>query len=417
VTSRAGDYEPGRPRLAGGAEIVAAPAATGRLGEVDGVDIGRLAEEFRAFSGSEPEGIWRSPGRVNLIGEHTDYNEGLAVPFAIDRATFVAARATHRPASAPSGKKTLRVATVDLGQQAETDLAELARWGPLKWERWARYPLGVLWALHQRGAGLPAMDLVISSSVPRGGGLSSSAALTVSIAVAAADLAGLSLAPIELARVAQHAEAAFAGVPVGLLDQVAVLEGRRGEAVLIDFSTMATELVPMPAGPVTIIDTRVERDNASGAYADRRAACQKAASELGLSSLRQASLEMVESALHGQLLKRARHIVTENARVLEALQRLREQKSIGDLLVASHRSLRDDYEVSTPELDLAVETALAAGAEGARLTGAGLGGCAIALGAPAAKLAPAMAKAFAASGFKEPAVFAVSSSDGAGRIL
>jgi galactokinase len=392
----------------------------------DGVDIAELVEQFRAFSGAPPEGIWRSPGRVNLIGEHTDYNDGLAVPFAIDRATFVAARAYRRPGSAPGPsqagsapgpRKMARVATLNLAKQAEADLADLPGWDPLNWESWARYPLGVLWALHEKGADLPAMDLVISSSVPPGGGLSSSAALTVSVALAATDLACFSLPSLELARLAQRAESFFAGVPVGLLDQVAVLEGKNRQAVLIDFSTMTTELVPMPAAVVTIIDTRVGRENASGAYAKRRAACQRAAAELGLRSLREANQEMVESKLTGELLKRARHIVTENARVLEAVARMREQKSIGDLLVASHRSLKDDYEVSIPELDLAVEAAVANGAEGARLTGAGLGGCAIALGVPAARLRAPISKAFAANGFKAPKVFDVASSEGAGRLI
>ena len=222
--------------------------------------------------------------------------------------------------------------------------------------------------------------MVISSNVPLRSGLSSSAALTVAVAVAVNDLCGTDLPLRDIARVAQQAEAAFAGVPCGLLDQLAALEGKDGAGVLIDFLSLDTELVPLEVGPLVVLNTRVEHANAGGAYADRRHACERAAVSLGLPSLRQATLAQVEAELHGELRKRARHVVTENERVREAVLRLRQDAPIGDLLVGSHVSLRDDFEVSCPELDLAVSTALANGATGARLTGAGLGGCAIAAG-------------------------------------
>ena len=266
------------------------------------------------------------------------------------------------------------------------------------------------------GLDLPGLDMVISSDVPLRSGLSSSAALTVAVAVAVNDLCGTDLSLGVIARVAQQAEAAFAGAPCGLLDQLAALEGKDGAGVLIDFLSFDTELVPLEVGPLVVLNTRVEHANAGGAYANRRHACETAAVSLGLPSLRQATLAQVEAELHGELRKRARHVVTENERVRETVLRLRRSAPIGDLLVGSHISLRDDFEVSCPELDLAVSTALANGATGARLTGAGLGGCAIALGAEAEDLADPLAKAFAASGFRPPEIFGVAPSKGAGRV-
>jgi len=370
--------------------------------------VAQLTEQFHQLCGDAPEGIWRSPGRVNLIGEHTDYNDGLALPFAIDRATWVAARRR-------SGSR-VRLWSTTVAEQASAELDRVAEWDRAQFQAWSRYPLGVLWVLSRQGVELPAVDMVISSTVPIGSGLSSSAALTVAVTVTLDELAGAGMGAKAMARVSQQAESSFAGVPCGLMDQVAVLEGRAGFGVLVDFLSMETELVPIGAEPVVIMDTRVEHANASGAYADRRAACQKAAAQLGLPSLRQADLARVDNELDGVLRKRARHVVTENARVIETAARLRDNRPIGDLLIASHVSLRDDYEVSCPELDLAVGTALSNGADGARLTGAGLGGCAISLGARAEDLELPLAKAFAGAGFKKPEVYEVTPSDGAGRI-
>jgi galactokinase len=402
---------------------------------------GAAAEQFAVQVGRPPEGLWRAPGRVNLIGEHTDYNSGLAFPFAIDRATVVAA--------GRRSDRLVRIYSTAMDDQATASLDDLAQWGPGDFSGWSRYALGVLWAIAlgtgeqgrarkgagnregagnqkalieqrgQSGAALadgPGLDMVISSDVPLRSGLSSSAALTVAVSVAVNDIYEMGLPVPEIARVAQWAEAGFAGVPCGLLDQLAALEGRPGAGVLIDFSTLATELVPLDAGPLAVVNTRVEHANASGAYADRRRACEMAAERLGIPSLSQATLAQVESELDGELRKRARHVVTENERVRETVARLRKQDSVGDLLVGSHVSLRDDYEVSCPELDLAVATALANGATGARLTGAGLGGCAIALGVEADGLAGPMSRAFEASGFRPPEVFSVTPTQGAGRL-
>ena len=374
------------------------------------LDLGDLDRQFRDLSGVAPDGIWRSPGRVNLIGEHTDYNNGLALPFAIDRATLVAARRRPEPL--------VRAMSTNLGTEVVATLDELPAWQGAQFAGWARYPLGVIWALSQRGIQIPGLDLVISSNVPLGSGLSSSAALTVAVAVAVNDLAGAGLEALEIARVCQQAETSFAGVPCGLLDQVAVLDGRAGYGVLVDFQSMATELVPMDGvGPVVIIDTRAPRHNSGGAYANRRAACEEAARQLGLESLRQADIGRVEAELQGDLRKRARHVVSENARVTETARRLRAHEPIGDLLVASHISLRDDYEVSCPELDCAVVTALQNGATGARLTGAGFGGCAIAIGTGVDQLAGPLAEAMTGAGFKRPEVYEVGPSEGAGRVV
>jgi len=358
--------------------------------------------------GAAPEGLWRAPGRVNLIGEHTDYNFGLALPFAIDRTTVVAAR--RRP------DRVVRALSCTLDRQATASLDDIIGGDPSQFEPWARFPFGVIWAMARFGAAVPGVDLVIASDLPIGGGLSSSAALSISVAIAVNDITAAGLSNTELAMIGHQAESEVAGLPSGLMDQLAVLEGRAGAAVLIDFLSLQTEQVPVGRSPLVVINTRVEHSNAAGAYADRRNACEKAAQELGVPSLRHATLEQIEDELHGELLRRARHVVTENARVVEAVTRLRSDQPIGDLLIGSHLSLRNDYEVSCPELDLAVDVALASGADGARLTGAGFGGCAISVGANTEDLVTPMSEAFERAGFVQPEVFAVSPTEGAGRL-
>jgi galactokinase len=345
---------------------------------------------------------------VNLIGEHTDYNFGLALPFAIDRETVVAARRRT--------DNLVRALSCTLERQATATLDDIAGKAPSYFEPWARFPFGVIWAIARAGAVLPGLDIVIASDVPIGAGLSSSAALSIAVAIAVNDIAAVGLSRAEIATIGQQAESEVAGLPCGLMDQLAVLEGHAGAAVLIDFLSLETEPVPVGRGPLVVINTKVEHANAAGAYADRRNACEKAARELGLPSLRHATLELVEDKLHGELRKRARHVVTENGRVVEATARLRGGQPIGDLLVGSHTSLRYDYEVSCPELDLAVDVALSNGADGARLTGAGFGGSAISVGAAAEDLATPMSEAFERAGFMQPEVFAVAPTEGAGRL-
>jgi galactokinase len=383
---------------------------------MDADRVGRVAAAFAERTGRDPEGVWAAPGRVNLIGEHTDYNDGFVLPAAIDRLVLVAAgrRAGGR----------LRLWSLQAGPPADLELAEV---GPGRVGGWAAYPAGVAWALGQAGVELGGADLVVDGDVPAGSGLSSSAALECAAATALADLHGAGLDRAALAGLARRAENEVVGVPSGVMDQMVSMLGRAGHALFLDTRSLGTEQVPLPleaAGLcLVVIDTRAGHRLVDGAYADRRAACQAAAAALGVPALRDATPEQVEAAagaLGDPGRRRARHVVTENARVLAAVELLRAGglDRLGPLLAASHASLRDDYEVSSPELDTAVEAAVAAGAVGARMTGAGFGGSAIALveAALAGRVADRARDAFAAAGFGPPEVTAVVPSDGARRL-
>jgi galactokinase len=377
---------------------------------------GPVAAAFRERTGRDPEGVWAAPGRVNLIGEHTDYNDGFVLPAAIDRLVLVAAgrRAGGR----------LRLWSLQAGPPADLELAGI---GPGKVGGWAAYPAGVAWALGQAGVELAGADLVVDGDVPPGSGLSSSAALECATATALADLGAAGLDPVALAGLARRAENEVVGVPSGVMDQMVSMLGRAGHALFLDTRSLGTEQVPLPleaAGLcLLVIDTRAGHRLVDGAYADRRAACEAAAATLGVPALRDATVALLErhaAALGDPGLRRARHVVTENGRVLAAVELLRagDLDRLGPLLAASHASLRDDYEVSSPELDTAVEAAVAAGAVGARMTGAGFGGSAIALveAALAGRVADRARDAFAAAGFGSPRVTAVVPSDGARRL-
>ncbi len=374
---------------------------------------------FAAITGRSPDGLWSAPGRVNLIGEHTDYNDGWVLPFAIDRRTVVAA-----------GLRTdavLRVASTFSDQVVEVDLAGLDR---VRGQAdWAAYPLGIAWALGRSGADLaavPGVDLVLDSNVPVGAGLSSSAALECAVALALDDLWSLGLPRPALAQAGQLAENDYVGAPTGIMDQSASLLGARDAAVLLDCRSLEAELVPLglePAGlTVLVIDTGVSHAHATGGYADRRATCEAAARTLGITALRDLGVDELPRAraeLDEVGFRRVRHVVTENARVREVVSILRSDGpgAIGALLDASHASLRDDFEVSVPELDLAVETAREHGALGARMTGGGFGGSAIAL-VPVdsvSRLQVAIDGAFAEHGFGSPQVYPVRPSEGATR--
>jgi galactokinase len=385
-----------------------------------------MRDELRAafvdFTGHEADGLWSAPGRVNLIGEHTDYNDGFVLPFAIDRRALVSLGARD--------DGMLRVASTLSDEVVELPLSELAaaqEAGGLR--GWAAYPLGVAWALGQFGADLaavPGADLLIDSNVPVGAGLSSSAAIESAVAVALNEVWQLGLTPETLVLVGQRAENDVVGAPTGILDQSASLLSRRDAAVFLDCRTRQTRVIPLgfaDAGlTIAVIDTGVAHEHASGGYRERRASCEAGAAALGVAALRDVSLDELDRArgiLDDVTFRRVRHVVTENQRVLDTVRLLETDGPavIGGLLDASHRSLRDDFEVSVPELDLAVETALENGALGARMTGGGFGGSAIAL-IPidgVSRLQVAVDGAFAEHGFASPETFTVQPSDGAMR--
>ena len=365
--------------------------------------------------GREPEGIWAAPGRVNLIGEHTDYNDGFVLPLAIDHRVTVAAarRADDR----------LRLLSLEKGER-EMTLSDI---GPGLVEGWAGYVAGAMWSLAREGVEVGGLDLALTSDVPVGSGLSSSAAVECATVLATRDLYGGPGDPGRLALIAQRAENEIVGVPSGIMDQMASMACIAGHVLLLDTRSLVAEQVPfeLDAAGLTllVIDTGVSHALADGAYAERRRACEAAARLLEVPALRDATEADVAAAadLLGEVrYRRARHVVTENARVLEVVDRLRAGRleAIGPLLTASHVSLRDDYEVSAPELDTAVEAALRAGALGARMTGAGFGGCALAL-APAVEVGAVtrvVTAAFADRGFRAPTVFAVHPAHGARRL-
>ncbi|MDR7082472.1 galactokinase [Arthrobacter ginsengisoli] len=378
---------------------------------------GTLADRFEAAFGAAPDGVWAAPGRVNLIGEHTDYNEGFVLPFAIDKRAATAVRLRD--------DSTVRVLST-AGDQglAEADTADLS---PGAVTGWAKYPLGVVWALQQRGIEVPGFDLLLDSDVPLGAGLSSSHAIECAVVTALNELTGSGLGPEEMVTLTQHAENAFVGAPTGIMDQSASLRGASGHAVFLDCRDQSVELVPFRAQEaglvLLVIDTKVAHSHADGGYASRRASCELGAQVLGVTALRDvaaADLEEARGLLDPLTFRRVRHVVTENDRVLQTVATLRSQgpAHIGRLLDASHASMRDDFEISCPELDLAVDAARRHGAIGARMTGGGFGGSAIALtaGRDERRVRGAVVRAFAEAGFTAPDIFTVTPAAGAGRL-
>jgi galactokinase len=377
-----------------------------------------MGAAFESRFSRSPDGVWSAPGRVNLIGEHTDYNGGFVLPFAIDRRTVVAL--------AVRDDRTIRIASSFADEMVTIAIDDLV---PENVRGWSAYPLGVAWALGQFGAdlaGVRGFDAYIDSDVPIGAGLSSSAAIESAVAVALDTVWGLGFDRPLLARVGQLAENKAVGAPTGIMDQSASLLGRADAAVFRDCRSLESEIVPLgfdPAGlELLIIDTKVSHSHATGGYAARRASCEKGARILGVESLRDVTVDdlpRAEQLLDAETFRRVRHVVTEDQRVLDTVNALREHgpTAIGALLDASHVSMRDDFEISVPQLDVAVETARNAGAIGARMTGGGFGGAAIALtprnlvpGVTAAVLA-----AFSAHGYTPPELFVVHAADGAAR--
>jgi galactokinase len=380
--------------------------------------LARARDGFESAFGYPPGGMWSAPGRVNLIGEHTDYNEGFVLPFAIDRRTCAAL--------ARRDDGLIRVSSSEEAGTAEFGLSTAA---PAAVRGWAAYPLGVAWGLGQVGAdlaGLPGFDVHFASEVPVGAGLSSSAALESSLAVALNEVWGLGFDRARLVEAAHLAENDFVGAPTGILDQSAALLSVAGAALFLDCRDASSSPVDLgldAAGlAVLVIDTKVKHQHVSGGYAARRAACERAARALGVLALRDvtaAQLLAARARLDDETFRRARHVVTEDQRVLDTVEALRagDHATVGGLMSASHRSMRDDFEISTPELDLAVQTALDGGALGARMTGGGFGGSAIAL-TPADRIPEtrhAVDEAFGERGYQAPETFVVRPSQGARR--
>ncbi|OEJ34856.1 galactokinase [Streptomyces subrutilus] len=380
------------------------------------------AQEFRELYGYPPEGVWAAPGRVNLIGEHTDYNDGFALPFALPQRTEVAA--------APRADRTLRLHSAHIPAGVVTlDLAALDPERPPQGaDSWAAYPAAVFWALLEADLPIRGADLHVRSDVPTGAGLSSSAALEVATALALADLYGLPLTRPELAALARRAENAYVGVPCGVMDQMASACATEGHALHLDTRSLEQRHIPFDCAAaglrLLVIDTRVKHALADGAYAQRLASCHQAAAALGVPALRDLPYEGLDRALarlgDPEARRRVRHVVTENERVLriEGLLRAGRLRETGPLLTEGHVSLRDDYEVSCPELDLAVAAAGAAGAYGARMTGGGFGGSALALIDAAAEPAVtrAVTDAFRRAGHAPPRIAPAAPSAGAARV-
>ncbi len=384
----------------------------------DSLDAAQVAADFERIFGTAPDGVWAAPGRVNLIGEHTDYNEGFVLPFAIDRAAAVAIRLrADSTARLVSSYGDQGVVTVDLDTLTHETMTG-----------WTAYPLGVVWVMRQMGVTIGGFDLYLHSTVPTGAGLSSSAAIECAVATAFNELESAGLGLNELVLVGQRAENEVVGAPTGILDQSASLLSTPGHAVFLDCRTQESTPVPLDlpgAGLlILVVDTKVTHAHATGGYSARRASCELGAQVLGVKALRDiAAAELPEAAglLDDETFRRVRHIVSENQRVLDTVEVLNDAgpAAIGALLTASHASMRDDFEISCPELDLAVDTALAHGALGARMTGGGFGGSAIALipAAGEAAVGAAVVQAFAAAGFTAPDIFAVSPAPGARKLL
>ena len=373
------------------------------------------AEHFEKQFGYAPAGVWSAPGRVNLIGEHTDYNEGFVLPFAIDRRTYAAV-----------GKRSdqlARVASAFSGELVEFEISEIQR---DKVSGWSAYPLGVAWSLIQAGAKPQGFDLYVDSNVPVGAGLSSSAAIECSVALALNDLWGSGFSRSVLAKVGQRAENEIVGAPTGIMDQTASLFGELDHAVFLDCRTLDAKAISLSLKEngleIVVMDSSVAHRLTDGGYASRRQACQDAAEIMGVTSLRDVTLEKLEASkdlLGDVVYKRARHVVTENERVTKTVELLSSSgpKSIGHLMNESHVSMRDDFQISITELDVAVETAISQGAVGARLTGGGFGGAAIALieAGKVASLSAAVLDKFRDQGFEKPEIFTVTADEGAKR--
>lgn len=373
-----------------------------------------IARAFEELYARKPEVISEAPGRVNLIGEHIDYSEGFVLPFAIADRTYAAIAArTDGLVRIASHQRKEKIFSIDIKDVRPGSKGE-----------WEKYVLGVLWSLGITSG----VDILVDGSVPAGAGLSSSAALECSVAVALNTLFSLNKSKEDLARATQKAENDYVGMPCGIMDQSVSLMGQAGAALLLDCRDLTTETVPFNVADagleLLIIDTQAHHALVDGGYAERRAACESVAAKLDIPSMRHLTLETLES--HRDKVTdvefiRARHAVTEIARVLQAVTALRASdfETLGQLINASHISLRDDYAVSCPELDVAVDASNAAGAMGSRMVGGGFGGSAIALvkAADVQKVKDSVLAAFEENGFKKPRFFTSLPSAGASAAL
>ncbi|MFF7330826.1 galactokinase [Streptomyces sp. NPDC090306] len=388
-------------------------------------DAGEVAGRFTGLYGTAPEGVWAAPGRVNLIGEHTDYNDGFVMPFALPHVTVAA---VSRRAD---GLLRLHSADVDGGAEGdgvvELRLDDLA---PESDRSWTAYPAGVVWALREAGHPVTGADVHLASTVPSGAGLSSSAALEVVVALALNDLFELGLKGWQLARLCQRAENVYVGAPTGIMDQTASACCEAGNALFLDTRDLSQRQTPFDLAAegmrLLVVDTRVKHAHSDGEYGKRRAGCEKGAALLGVDALRDVPFAELDAALERlgdeeEVRRLVRHVVTEDERVERVVGLLEagDPRAIGPVLTEGHASLRDDFRISCPELDLVVDTANASGALGARMTGGGFGGSAIVLveEADAETVTKAVEGAFGAAGFRTPRVFEAVPAAGAHRLV
>jgi galactokinase len=374
---------------------------------------------FESEFGRAPAGVWAAPGRVNLIGEHTDYNDGFVLPFGLQ----------HRCLAAAGPATTGLSRVVSAQRRGEVHSFSAASVVPGEVDGWAAYVAGVLWALRENGHAVGELDIVVDSDVPLGAGLSSSAAIECAVGLACSDLFELHLGRTPLALIGRSAENDFVGAATGVMDQMASVYARAGHLVFLDTRDLQIELVPfdLPSEGLAllVVDTKAPHALVDGQYASRRASCEEAARQLDVAALRDIALPDLDAALarldDDVLRRRVRHVVTEDARVGEVVRHLRaggDPRGIGEAMTASHASLRDDYEVTVPHLDVAVEAALGAGAWGARMTGGGFGGSVIALcdEGRVQEAVAAVEQAYASRGFGAPTTFCAVPSEGAHRL-
>ncbi len=376
-------------------------------------DVDLVAQAFATQHDHEPVGVWAAPGRVNLIGEHTDYNDGFVLPFALAQRVTIAA-----------GRRSDGGWTVTSLTNGETTMFTRDDLVP-GMSGWHAYVAGVVWALAEAGHQIRGADLVLTSDVPLGAGLSSSAALECATVSALADLNDLDIDPLQRAKLARRGENEYVGAPTGLMDQAASTLCTPGHALFFDCRTLESKQVRMELGPAAlelmVIDTRTPHALVESEYGTRRASCTEASRILGIAALRDVTdLEAALRELPDPVMRRrVRHVVTENDRVRHATEALQEGRfgDLATLLNASHSSMRDDFEITVPTVDLAVETARRAGAPGARMTGGGFGGCILALipAGESARIFDEVRTAFEKAGFGAPSAFIAVPSAGAGR--